>query len=137
MPNRYIVLPEAIVLRDPLTKEEFKSPDGKPEVWDFKTILNRLMGNPKWGESYANMRSQEAIEDAFENAKDGIVQIAEEDWNKLKDAAENPRYQHNGVMGAQVIGGLGIRPDVVRQLLPLLRPIVEAKAERPGQKPKE
>ena len=135
MPNRFIIIPEPVVLRDPVSKEEFKTEEGASQRWDFKTILNKLMNNPKWGESYANMRAQESIEDAFENAKDGVMVVAEEDWNKLKDAVETPRFQINSPMGVQVVGGFGIRPDVSRQLLPLLKPIVEAKTERP--KPRE
>ena len=130
MPTRYIEIPEPVTLRDPVSKAPLTT-DGQPEVWDFKQIINKIMSNPKWGESYAAMRSQAAIEDALTDAKDGVMIIAEEDWSKLKDAAENPRTQVITAMGPQVLSGFGVHPTLVRQLIPLIAPIVDAKTERP------
>ena len=130
MPTRYIEIPDPITLKDPVSKAPLTT-DGQPEVWDFKQIISKIMSNPKWGESYAAMRAQAAIEDALAEAKDGVMVIAEEDWSKLKDAAENPRTQVITSMGPQVMAGFGVHPTLVRQLIPLLAPIVEAKTERP------
>lgn len=130
MPTRYIEIPEPVTLKDPVSKAVLTT-DGQPEVWDFKQIINKIMSNPKWGETYAAMRAQAAIEDALADAKDGVMVVAEEDWTKLKDAAENPRTQVITTMGAQVISGFGVHPTLVRQLIPLIAPIVDAKTERP------
>jgi hypothetical protein len=130
MPMRYIEIPADVTLRDPMTKEVLKDPDQKDQVWTFQMIINKLMSNPKWGESYAAMRSQAAIEDALAEAKDGCMVLSEEDWNKLKDAAENPRTAVITTMGPQAFQGFGLHPSLSRQLLPLLKPIVEAPAER-------
>jgi len=131
MPTRYIEIPTPIILKDPVSKEPLLN-DGQPETWDFKLIISKIMSNPKWGESYAAMRAQAAIEDALAEAKDGVMVVAEEDWNRLKDAAENPRSQVITTMGPQVVQGFfGVHPTLARQLVPLLAPIVDAKTERP------
>jgi len=130
MPMRYIEIPAAVTLRDPSTKEVLKDQDGKDQTWTFPQIINKLMSNPKWGESYAAMRSQGAIEDALADAKDGVMVLSEEDWTKLKDAAETPRTAVITTMGPQVFSGFGIHPMLSRQLLPLIIPIIEAPAER-------
>ena len=137
MPKRYIEVPGAVELREPITKKKLENKDGEPEVWNFTVILSKLMSNPKWAENYANMRSQEAIEVAYEEAisnGSGIMELAEEDWIKLKDAADNPRVQINGPMGLQLVPGYGLHPSMSRQILPLISPIMEAKTERPRPK---
>lgn len=131
MPTRYIVIPQPITLKDPYTNEPLVGEGGKKEIWDFKVMIAKLMNNPKWAESYASMRIQEAIEKALDNAKDGVMVLAEEDWLKLKDAVESPRTQ----VGSQVINGYGIHPSLGRQILPLLAPIMDAKTERPTSAP--
>jgi hypothetical protein len=131
MPMRYIEVPAPVTLRDPATKEVLKDQDGKDQVWTFPQIINKLMSNPKWGESYAAMRSQGAIEDALtDSVKDGVMVLSEEDWTKLKEAVETPRTAVITTMGPQVFSGFGLHPMLSRQLLPLLVPIIEAPAER-------
>lgn len=135
MPKRFIEIPGPITLRDPRTKEVLKKADGGDEVWDFGEFLNKLMHNPKWAENYANMRSQAAIEEAYEEGKaSGIMELAEEDWKKLQEAAENPRTQFVGHLGPQVVPGYGLHPTMSRQIIPLVQAIVEAKTERPKLK---
>ena len=131
MPKRYIVIPEPVVLKDPVTKEILKDKDGGPETWDFKIILNKLMSNPKWADSFQNMRAQDAIETAFEEAVDGVMELAEEDWVKLKEAVETPKTQLMTNMGPQVVPGFGMHASLSRQLLKLVAPIMDAKTERP------
>ncbi len=129
---RYISIPIPVALHDPLTKQALVNAEGLPETWDFGAILNKLMANPKWAETFANMRSQEAIENAFEESKtSGVMALAEEDWVKLKDAAETPKTQINTVQGAQLVPGYGVHPSLSRQLISLVAPIIEAKHERP------
>lgn len=134
MPMRYIEIPDTVTLRDPLTKDVLKDQDGKDQIWSFQAIIDKLMSNPKWGETYTAMRAQAAIEDALVDAKDGVMVLSEEDWTKLKDAAETPRTSIITTMGPQVFAGLGLHPKLSRQLLPLLQPIIEAPAERKVKK---
>jgi hypothetical protein len=135
MPKRFIEIPQPVVLKDPLTKEILRDKDGKPEEVVFETFLNKLMHNPKWVESYPNMKSAKAIEEAYQEAKDrgdGVIELAEEDHLKLKDAAENPKSVFvNQIMGPQTQMGYGYHPTLASQLLPMVTPIVEAKTERP------
>lgn len=134
MPKRYIEIPGPITLRDPRTKEVLKDGD-KEQIWDFGEFLNKLMHNPKWAENYTNMRSQAAIEEAYEEGKaSGILELAEEDWIKLKDAAENPKTQFVSPLGPQVVPGYGLHPTMSRQIIPLVRAVVDAKTERPKLK---
>lgn len=130
MPLRYIEIPPPVTFLDPITKEELTGPEGKLEIWDFKLLLNKIMSNPKWTETYAAMRAQASIENALNEAKDGVMVLSEEDWLRLKEAVEMPRTQLFGTNGIQVIPGFGAHPTLGAQLLPLLAPIVEATTER-------
>lgn len=136
MPLRYIEIPPPVTFLDPITREELMGPDGKLEIWDFKLLLNKIMSNPRWTESYAAMRAQASIENALSDAKDGVMVLSEEDWLHLKNAVEMPRTQLIGTNGIQVIPGFGAHPTLGGQLLPLLVPIVEATTER-SRKPPE
>lgn len=127
MPNRYVEIPPPVTVLDPTSNQPI--PDEKPLDFDF--VMTKLMSHPVWGESFAAMRSQDAIHDAWKNAKDGVMVLAEEDWTRLKQAVETPKIT---APTGQVIPGFGVHPTVVRQLVPLLNPIVEAKSERPKAK---
>lgn len=125
MPMRYITKPADVTLVNPVTKEPLIS-DGKPAVWTFDQLVHRLMANPLWVENLSAMRAQKSILDALENAQDGILVLAEDDWQKLKEAAETPRTTvDNGVSH-----GLGLHPTIASQLLPLLMRIIEAPDHR-------
>lgn len=130
MPMRYIEVPGPVTLRDPSTKEVLKNEEGKDNVWTFANMITKLLSNPKWAESYAAMRAQASIEAALADIKDGVMVLSEEDWTKLKDAAETPRTALLTTMGPQVMNGFGLHPMLSSQLLPLLQPIVEAPTER-------
>lgn len=130
MPIRYIKVPNPVTFVDPITKKTMTEPDGKPVVWTFEQLIQRLMSNPMWAENYEAMRAQQAISDAMDNIRDGYIELAEEDWNRLKLAAESPRTQVDTQNGPQVMIGLGMHPSVVRQILPLLSQIIQAPTSR-------
>lgn len=130
MPNRFVEVPEAITLVDPLTNSPLNE-NGARVVWDFSSIINKLMTNPLWGESFAAMRSQDAICEAVKDIREGVLVLAEEDWMRLKQAVEFPRTTISTMQGPQVVQGFGLNPVLVRQIVRLLSPIVDAKAERP------
>lgn len=133
MPIRYIKIPEPVTIVDPVTREPMVI-DGKPETTTFSQLVNRLMGNPLWGETLAAMRSQLAIELALSQAVTtggGVMELAEEDWSRLKSCAESPRSMINTPMGPQVVAGIGVNPMLGAQFVPLLMPIIDATTERP------
>lgn len=137
MPNRYIEIPAAVPLLDPSTGKPIPDENGKDQSWDFDFVMHKLMSNPIWGESYAAMRSQDAIHDAWKNAKDGVVTLPEEDWKRLKDTAESPRTTVSTPMGNQAMPGFGVHPMLARCLVPLLSAIVNASDKPPKAKEAE
>jgi hypothetical protein len=135
MPQRYITVPESKVLINPQTKEPLKDSEGKNEApMTFKNFIQRLMFNPKWTESYQNIRTADAITKAVDKLEDGkVLVLAEEDWAKLDDAAQNPKQIIVTPFGPQAQPGYGYHPTIAPQLLPFIEAIVEAKKEPPAQ----
>ena len=136
MPNRYIEIPTSVLIMDPATGKPIPDSDkGGDLTWDFDYAMEKLLSHPMWGETFAAMRSQEALHTAWKDAKDGVIAFAEEDWLKLKQAVENPRVTINTMSGPQIVAGFNVHPSLVRYLVPLLSPIMDAKTERPKAKP--
>jgi len=137
MPIRYVEIPEDVVLKNRATGESYKDEKGNPETVSFlTTFIGRLMDNPKWVESYANMKSARAIDDAIAAAKsaDGkILPLAEEDWQKLKEAVEDPKRMVYIGTTAQVQAGFGYHPSLASQLVTLVAAVMEAKATLPKE----
>jgi hypothetical protein len=134
MPSRYIEIPSPVLLLDPSTGKSIPDDNGKDQSWDFDFAMQKLLSNPMWGESFAAMRSQDAIHDAWKNAKDGVMTVAEEDWLRLKQAVETPKTTVATNAGGQVVPGFGVHPMLARHLVPLLSAIMDARAERPKAK---
>lgn len=121
MPIKYVTIPEPITLLEPTTKEPLKDEKGETKPQKFYDFVGKMLFNPMWAESYKNIKSAKAIDKAFEKAEPGAaVQLAEEDWKKLKDLVDNPK------------GGYGYHAAVMPQLLPFLDAIIEAKEEKPS-----
>jgi len=121
MAIRYIAIPtSAVTLRDPITQQPLKTPDGLDETVSFDQLLGRLMHNPSWGESYYAIKAQFDILAAWDKAKSErdigrVMLLSEEDWQRLKAAAEFPKP-----------AGFSYHPGLVSQLIPLLQPIFDA-----------
>lgn len=126
MPIRYISIPSiTITFRDPATDAAIKTIDGtKDETVTFDQFLGRLMHNPLWGESYQAIKAQHEIFAAMLKAKERdlgrVIMLSEEDWQRLKQAAEFPKPV-----------GFGYHPGLVSQLLPFLQPIFDAPTTDP------
>jgi len=88
-----------------------------------------------WGESYHGMKAQREVLSAWEKAKSGITSpkqpdapdmvmaLAEDEWQKLKQAVEFPKLT------------LGFHPALASQLIPLAAAIMDATTNDPKQKP--
>ena len=120
MPIRYISVPSPVTFIDPLTSKPVTTLDGAQEKpIDFEMIMLRLMQNPMWGESYHNMKAQSGIMNALDKSKtSGVLVLADEDWQRLKQAAEFPK-------------NLGYHPILVYQLLPMFSAIMDAGTTEP------
>lgn len=137
MPNRYIEIPKAVAVINPENGKPVLDENNKELTWDFDHAMHKLLSNPLWGESFPAMRSQEAIAEAWKIVKESgadVLPLAEEDWNKLKQAVETPRTTVMTPVGAQAVPGFGINPTYARYMVSLLTPIMDAKSERPKKK---
>ncbi len=139
MPIRYITVPATLKLKEPFTGEPLKSQDGQDEEFSFEAFLQKLMHNPVWGENFPNMKAQSEIMTAWEKCKasgESIIVLAEEDWLKLKAAAENPKFEVLTQMGSQIRAGYGVHPTLSRQLVPMVSAILDAPTTDPRVKAK-
>lgn len=123
MPIRYIEIPTPITLTDPTTRTPLKASNGEPEKpVTFEDVLLRLLQNPLWTESYHAIKAQDEVVKAFEVSKEsGVIALAEEDWQRLKQATEFPKT-------------LNYHPVIVHQLLPILSAVMEASTKNPSIK---
>lgn len=120
MPIRYIAIPSPITFIDPNTRKPLILPNGESEKpVTFEDVVLRLMQNPLWSESYHAIKAQDEVVKAMEASKEtGVVALAEEDWQRLKQATEFPKT-------------LNYHPILVHQLLPILSAIMEAGTTNP------
>ncbi len=137
MPKRYIIIPGDVMIVDPETKAPVPNADGTQQSISFQAFVQRLMHNPKWVENYSNMRAQAAILEALSHkawiGEKAVMELAEEDWVKLKEAVEFPRVEYTTNHGRQVVAGYGFHPTLAAQLLPLASSIVLAESSRPPE----
>jgi hypothetical protein len=123
MPIRYITIPSPITFKNPLTGELILT-NGQPESMTFEQFLLLLMQNPLWIENYRAMRAQSEVLSAWEKTRavagePKVMPIAEEDWQRLKQAAEFPKPT------------LGYNPALSSQFLPMVAAIIEAPTTSP------
>lgn len=118
---KYIQVPEDIQLM--LNGELLK--DSRNEVekpWPFIQYLrNIVLADPAVGTDYDNIRSSEDILSKFKNTIPGTwIELAEPHWEMLESTIRKPK-------------GGGISPDVLRQLLPFMEAVLDAKRKKPTE----
>lgn len=123
MPKRRIQIPAAITLIDPDTGAASKDPHAR---LDFRAFLLRLFANPLWNESYRAMVAQAAILNAFDACTSSHIELAEEDWYYLEQAAKLPRTASVTSGGLHVVPGIGFTPAVAGQLVSLFQAVLQA-----------
>ncbi len=123
MPIRYIEIPNPVTFIDPSTDKPLLTPTGEQEkAVTFEDVVLRLMQNPLWCENYHAIKAQHELVEAMKSAKEtGILALAEEDWQRLKQATEFPKT-------------LTYHPVLIHQLLPILTAIMEATTTKPSLK---
>ena len=136
MPKRYVKIPESVVF-----KTATKEPINGLGPLSLKGFVQSLLLNPVFSSTYPGVRSAIAIEEAFDDETARMAVLSEEDWAKLKDAAENPKRVSLTEAGSGTQTGYGYHPALTRQLIPLIEAIVKAPdkepedADREGQAP--
>lgn len=135
MPQKYIEVPAPVVLKNPDDGTPIRNDSGGfADPITFTDFIKKLMFNPKWSESYPNIKSADSICKAVEyGLKDGVIILAEEDWLRLDDAARNPRQAVLVGGNMTVQSGYGYHPRITMQLLPLIEAVVAAKNEPPAK----
>ncbi len=134
MPQRYIEIPAPVVLRNPDDGAPLKNDNGSDAApITFLDFIKKLMFNPKWSESYPNIKSADAVLKALEIARDGVAILAEEDWARLEEAARNPKQVLMTPGGLVTQPGYGYHPRVTMQLLPLIEAVILASGKVPDR----
>jgi hypothetical protein len=112
MPIRQIEIPQDITLVDHFTGEPIN------EVVTWKQFLKWLMLGNAFSQDYTGLVSAIAIDKA--EVKDGKIDLAEEDWTKLKSSIESPQYGRDQK-------GYPWAPSITMQLMPYMNAVKNAK----------
>lgn len=131
MIQRYVKVPPTIVLKNPLSGESVLDAAGAPTEITFKSFIHCLLSNPKWHDTYSNVKSSSAITTAVDEwIASGVIFLNQEDWEKLEEAAQNPKQVLIGQMGPVIVTGYGFHPSVSPQLIPFIEAVINAEAMR-------
>lgn len=101
----------------------WRESDGKAmPPWSFARYLeNVVLPDPAMGTGYKALKACAIIESQFAGAAMGSwISVEEEHWNMLKTAIENPK-------------GGGISPGILRQFIPFMDAVLEARSEKPKE----
>jgi len=125
---RHIKVPFPITLHNPHTMKVLRKDDGTPEeVVSFRSFINNLLTNPKWVETYTNLKAASVISTAVNALFDGEELVLPEDaWRMLSEAAMFPKQIIVTPNGPVVVVGFGFHPQVSVQLIPMLDAIFNA-----------
>ena len=90
-------------------------------IWTFSHYLeNIVLADPAVGTTYGDLKACSIVEDRFKNApSDTWVGVEDAHWERLKKTIENPK-------------GGGVHPSILRQLIPFMDAIIEAKSKKPN-----
>lgn len=101
--------------------EPCKNSDGTVELpWSFGTYLvNIVLPDPSIGTAYKVLKSCAILEAQFKDVSVGKwIAVEDAHWELIKIAIETPK-------------GSGVPSSVLRQLLPFMDAVLEAKNEKP------
>ena len=103
--------------------EFWKDSDGSVmSAWPFARYLeNIVLPDPAIGTRYKELMACATVDAQFKNvAPNTWVPVEDAHWEMLKNAIENPK-------------GGGVSPGILRQFLPFMKAVVEAKSEKPDK----
>lgn len=122
MPIRVVEIPDTVELQSPVTGVgPGPTPAPVKYPFPFSKFVDTLLSHPQWITSHKMVRAAAELEKVFAGAQ-GSVELAEEDWEHLVASIRNPK--HTGDHGESA--GFGLRPWVMRRLLPYLDAIAGA-----------
>ena len=139
MPIRYIIIPDPVVFRHPVTKDRVLKPgsDQPADPIHFASFLGTLMTHPKWDKGWKKVKAAIAITDALDAALagDGVMTLDESNWKDLEECAVNPRSSITLSDGRkQESAGYAYPTRMCPQLAPFIMAIVDAKTTAPEAK---
>lgn len=116
---RYIKVPADIQIM--VNGEPWKDSDGSVMLpWSFARYLeNIVLADPAIGTAYKDLKACAIVDALFKDASpDEWVGVEDTHWEMLKNTIENPK-------------GGGISSGILRQFLPSMDAVLEAKSEKP------
>jgi len=115
---KYVLIPDDVQLL--VNGQPELTANGKVDSWSISRYLETVvLADPGIGTDYKSLKACFAIDAAFVKAIPGkYVEVDEDHWKKIKETIENPK-------------GGGISPSILRQFLPFMDAIVEAKSDKP------
>jgi hypothetical protein len=125
MPIRYVIVPTPIDIVHPFTGQTL----GAAPMTFAGFVRERLFCNPLWSASRRAIRASDAIDRALGSAN-RVLGLAEEDWQLLLRAVEEPIFQPFET-SAILQKGFGLHPSATRQILPFVEAIANATTEPP------
>jgi hypothetical protein len=137
--RRFISIPRPVDLLDPMTDDLATDPDTKkplPSVAFFDFARRALLVDPRFHEDYHGVCARSDIAAAMRAPVDGVIELAEDDWQMLKAVVEKPEHVAPTPMGPQRAKGYGYyHPLVIVQFKGFLDAIVSAGTSPPlGEK---
>lgn len=107
---RYIPVPQAITLTDPVTG------DTGQMITFNQFVFHTLLNDAAFGNGYDSLKVGASIRKAVNESREtGTVKLDENDWENLVNVIKYPRN-----------GFVGLMPVAVAQLLPFMDAIIEA-----------
>lgn len=131
MPMRVIKPPKTITVQPP----KGSNTNIKPEEVLFSSFVGAMLNQTRFNTGRRAAKAATAIEEAAEKSTGGALTLAEEDWELLKDAVENPSYRDP--LGREQ-KSFPWQPWQTRQLMPYADAISNAEQKNmPAEVPKE
>lgn len=117
---KYVLIPDDIQLL--VNGQPELDANGKVDSWSISRYLETVvLADPGIGTDYKSLKACFAVDEAFLKAVPGkYVEVDYDHWEKLKETIENPK-------------GGGISPSILRQFLPFMDAIIEAKDTKPEE----
>ena len=116
---KYVQVPKDI--RIMVNGEPWKDSDGSiMKPWPFSRYLeNIVLADPTIGTGYKELKACSIIDAQFKSVDpDTWIGVEDTHWEMLKNTIENPK-------------GGGISSGILRQFIPFMDAVLEAKSEKP------
>ena len=113
---RFIVVPDPIVIINPITGKEAEP---RREVTFREFVIEALMSDPRWVRTLSDVEAGQEILEVIKSGKK-VFALEKATWDKLKAVVDQPQNGYTGYHGA-----------VLPQLLPFLKAVSTAQEKDP------